>query len=120
LTAISKELGLEVVPVGPTLAQQAWRVPFDVDTRPEALPAIAAMAPKRRQAIPAVDLSGSHYAYLGSVCAALVLVSLLLVGLIVWNVQEARAIRTQAISVEQALARVQEQDRQVQLRGQME
>ena len=120
LTAISKELDLEVVPVGPTLAQQAWRVPLDEATPTGALPAIAALAPKRRQAIPAVDLSGSHYAYLGSVCAALGLVSLLLVGLIVWNVREARDIRAQAISVEQALARVQEQDRQVQLRGQME
>src|SRR6058998_4249582 len=104
LTAISKELDLEVVPVGPTLAQQAWRVPLDEATPTGALPAIAALAPKRRQAIPAVDLSGSHYAYLGSVCAALGLVSLLLVGLIVWNVREARDIRAQAISVEQALA----------------
>jgi len=120
LTAISKELDLEVVPVGPTLAQQAWRVPLDEATPTGALPAIAALAPKRRQAIPAVDLSGSHYAYLGSACAALGLVSLLLVGLIVWNVREARDIRAQAIEVEQALARVQEQDRQVQLRGQME
>jgi len=120
LTAISKELDLEVVPVGPTLAQQAWRVPLDEDTPPGALPAIAALAPRRRQDVLAVDLSGSHYAYQGRVCAALVLVSLFLVGLIVWNVREARAIRTQAMEVEQALARVQEQDRQVQLRGQME
>src|SRR5438132_5510165 len=120
MTAISKELDLEVVPVGPALAQQAWRVPLDEATPPGALPAIAALAPRRRQAIPAVDLSGSHYAYLGPACAALVLVSLLLVGLIVGNVQEARAIRAQAMDVEQALARVQEQDRQVQLRGQME
>jgi len=120
LTAISKELDLDVVPVGPTLAQQAWRVPIDEATPPGALPAIAALAPKRRQDVPAVDLSGSQYAYLGRVCAALVLVSLLLVGLIVWNVREARVIRTQATEVEQALARVQEQDRQVQLRGQME
>ena len=120
MTAISKELDLEVVPVGPALAQQAWRVPLDEATPPGALPAIAALAPRRRQAIPAVDLSGSHYAYLGPACAALVLVSLLLVGLIVGNVQEARTIRAQAMDVEQALARVQEQDRQVQLRGQME
>ncbi|TLY25658.1 MAG: PilN domain-containing protein [Nitrospirae bacterium] len=120
MTAISKELDLEVVPVGPILAQQAWRVPLDEATPPGALPAIAALAPRRRQAIPAVDLSGSHYAYLGPACAALVLVSLLLVGLIVGNVQEARTIRAQAMDVEQALARVQEQDRQVQLRGQME
>ncbi len=109
LTAISKELELDVVPVGPTLAQQAWRGPLDEDTPTGALPAIAA-----------VDLSGSHYAYQGRVCAALVLVSLFLVGLIVWNVREARAFRIQAMEVEQALARVQEQDRQVQLRGQME
>jgi Tfp pilus assembly protein PilN len=120
LTAISKELDLDVVPVGPTLAQQAWRVPLDEATLPGALPAIAAVAPGRRQDLLAVDLSGSHYAYLGRVCAALALVSLLLVGVIVWNVQEARAIRTQAVEVEQALLRVQEQDRQVQLRGQME
>ena len=120
MTAISTELDLEVVHVGPTLVQQAWRVPLDGATPPEVLPAIAALAPKRRQDILAVDLSGSQYAYLGRVCAALVLVSLLLVGLIAWNVREARAIRTQAMKVEQALARVQEQDRQVQLRAQME
>ena len=70
--------------------------------------------------MPAVDLSGSHYAYLSRVCAALALVSLLLVGLLAWNVREARAIRAQAMVVEQALARVQEQDRQVQLRAQTE
>jgi Tfp pilus assembly protein PilN len=120
LTAISKELDLDVVPVGPTLAQQAWRVPLDEATLPGALPAIAAVAPGRRQDLLAVDLSGSHYAYLGRVCAALALVSLLLVGMITWNVREARAIRTLAVEVEQALVRVQEQDRQVQLRGQME
>jgi Tfp pilus assembly protein PilN len=120
MMAISKELELDVVPVGPTLAEQAWRVPLDEATPPGALPAIAALVPRRRQDILAVDLSGSRYAYLGRVCAALALVSLLLAGLIVWNVQEARAIRTQAMDIEHALARVQEHDRQVQLRGQME
>ena len=70
--------------------------------------------------MPAVDLSGSHYAYLSPVCAALALVSLLLVGLLAWNVREARAIRAQAMVVERALARVQEEDRQVQLRAQTE
>ena len=70
--------------------------------------------------MPAVDLSGSHYAYLSRACVALSVVSLLLIGLIGWNVREARAIRAQAMQVEQALVRVQEQDRQVQLRGQME
>src|SRR5256712_9218144 len=83
-------------------------------------PAIAAQAPKLKQDLPAVDLSGSHYVYWGRVCAALVLVSLLLVGLIAWNVREARAIRAQAMQVEQALVRVQEQDRQIQLRAQLE
>jgi len=120
MTAISKDLDLEVVPVGPTFAQQAWLVPLDEATPPGALPAIAALAPKGRQDMPAVDLSGSHYAYLSRVCAALALVSLLLVGLLAWNVREARAIRAQAMVVEQALARVQEQDRQVQLRAQTE
>ena len=119
-TAFSKELDLDVVPVGPTLAQQAWRVPLDEATPPGALPAIAALAPRRRQDLLAVDLGGSQYASLGHVCAALALVSLLLVGLIAWSVRDARAIRAQAVDVEQALARVQEQDRQVQLRGQME
>jgi len=120
MTAISKDLDLEVVPVGLIFAQQAWRVPLDEATPPGALPAIAALAPKGRQDMPAVDLSGSHYAYLSRVCAALALVSLLLVGLLAWNVREARAIRAQAMVVEQALARVQEQDRQVQLRAQTE
>ncbi len=120
ITAISKELDLDVVPVGLTLVQQAWRGPLDEATPPGVLPAIAALAPKRRQDMPAVDLSGSHYAYLSRVCAALMLVSLLLVGLIAWNVREARAIRAQATQVERALARLQEQDRQVQLRAQME
>src|SRR3989475_8295994 len=120
LTAISKELDLDVVPVGPTLVQRAWRVPLDEATPPGVLPAIAALAPKRRQNMPAVDLSGSHYAYFGGVCAALLVVSLLLVGLIAWNVREARAIRAQAMQVEQALVRVQEQDRQIQLRAQLE
>src|SRR5437899_1333117 len=120
IMAISKELDLDVVPVGPTLVQRAWRVPLDEATPPGVLPAIAALAPMRKQDLPAVDLSGSHYVYWGRVCAALVLVSLLLVGLIAWNVREARAIRAQAMQVEQALVRVQEQDRQVQLGGQLE
>ena len=120
IMAISKELDLDVVPVGPTLVQRAWRVPLDEATPPGVLPVIAALAPMRKQDLPAVDLSGSHYVYWGRVCAALVLVSLLLVGLIAWNVREARAIRAQAMQVEQALVRVQEQDRQVQLRGQLE
>ena len=120
LMAVSKELDLDVVPVGPTLVQQAWRGPLDKATPPGVLPAVAALAPMGRQDRPAVDLSGGHYAYLGPACAALGLVSLLLVGLIAWNVQEARAIRAQATEVERALARVQEQDRQVQLRAQLE
>src|SRR3989454_10647941 len=120
LTAISKELDLDVVPVGPTLVQRAWRVPLDEATPPGVLPAIAALAPKRRQDMPAVDLSGSHYAYFGRVCAALLVVSLLLVGLIGWNVREARAIRAQAMQVERALARGQGQARQIQLRAQTE
>jgi len=120
LIAISKELDLDVVPVGPAVVQQAWRVPLDEATPPGALPAIAALAPTSRQDMPAVNLSGSHYAYLGRACAALALVSLFLLGLLAWNVREARAIRAQAMEVEQALARVQEQDRQIQLRAQTE
>jgi Tfp pilus assembly protein PilN len=120
MTAIAKELDLDMVHVGPILARQAWRVPLDAATPPGALPAIAALAPRRRPDSLAVDLSGSRYAFLGRVCAALALVSLLLVGLIIWNVREARAIRAQAMKIEQALVRVQEQDRQVQLRGQVE
>src|SRR5206468_10750213 len=81
-TAFSKELDLDVVPVGPTLAQQAWRVPLDEATPPGALPAIAALAPRRRQDLPAVELGGSLYATVGHACAALALVSLLLFGLI--------------------------------------
>ena len=120
LTAISKELDLYVVPVGPALVQRTWRGALVEATAPGVLPAIAALAPKGRQDMPAVDLSGSHYAYLSRACVALSVVSLLLIGLIGWNVREARAIRAQAMQVEQALVRVQEQDRQVQLRGQME
>src|SRR3989442_3511765 len=99
LTAISKELDLDVVPVGPTLVQQARRVPLDEATPPGALPAIAALAPTRRQDVLAVDLSGSPYAYLVPICGALVLVSLLLVGSIVSHVREGRAIPTQGIEV---------------------
>src|SRR5438876_10045812 len=84
-TAFSKELDLDVVPVGPTLARQAWRVPLDEATPPGALPVTAALAPRRRQDRLAVDLGGSPYASLGPVCAALALVSLLSVRLSAWS-----------------------------------
>lgn len=118
--AISKELALDVVHLGPALVQQAWRVPLDEAAPPGVLPAIAALAPGRKQDVPTVTLSGSRYASLGRVSAALALVALFLAGLIVWNVREARAIHTQVAEVEHALARAQEQDRRVQLGAQSE
>ena len=109
----SKELGLEVACIGGAGLRHVWRAPVSDKTPPAVLPAVAALAPRRRQDMPAPNLSSSQYALLGRVCAALVLVSLLLIGLIAWDLREAGAIRAQASEVEQALARVREQDRRV-------
>lgn len=119
-TAISKELDLDVLAVGTTLVQRAWSVALDEAAPPSALPALLALAPARRPGLLAVDLGGKRLTYVARACAALALVSLLLAGLIAWKIQEARAIRTQALEVEQALARVQAQDRRIQLQAQAE
>ena len=84
------------------------------------MPAVAALAPGQPPDALRLNLSHSRHQAIGRACAALAAVSLLLIGLGVWDVLEARALRARAAVVEQALARVQEQDRRVQHAAQTE
>jgi Tfp pilus assembly protein PilN len=67
-----------------------------------------------------INLSSSYRAYVAPVRIGLLLLSLLLFGLIAWDYQYAKAIRAQAAEVEEAVARVRDNDRRVQGQAQAE
>jgi len=110
------ELGLDVVRMdGRTLP------PFGLDAGGEAVPADALPALAGLRKVPArVNLGSRARSYVGAARAALALLSLLLIGLIAWDFQQARAIEQQSVPVEQALARTRDQDSRLQLQAQAE
>lgn len=118
--ALSKELDLEVVGMEGADLRRVWRALLSDSLPPAAVPAVAALAPGRPPDALRLNLSHSRHQAMGRACAALAAVSLFLIGLTVWDLWEARALRDQAAVVEQALARVQEQDRRVQQAAQTE
>ena len=111
---LAKELDLDVVTMGWADLQQSWRVPVPDGMPIGVLPAVAGLAPPRKRGARPFNIGSDRHALLGRVCAGLALLSLLLVVLIVWDFREAHAIRTQAQEMEQALARVRDQDRRAQ------
>ena len=110
------ELGLDVV----RLDGRELR-PFGLDAGGEAIPADALPAiAGLRNGLTRVNLGSRARSYVGAARAALALISLLLIGLIAWDLQRARAIEQQIIPVEQAVARVRAQDSRLQLQAQAE
>ena len=67
-----------------------------------------------------INLSSIRRSYMGAVRAALVLLSLIFMGLIAWDLQQAKTIEAQVAEVEKALARVRDQDGRVQLQAKAE
>jgi hypothetical protein len=80
------------------------------------LPALAGL----RKVPTRVNLGSGTRSYVGAARVALALTALLLIGLIVWDFQQAGAIGKQVVPVEQALARVRDQDSRLQLQAQAE
>lgn len=119
-TTLSRELDLEVVGMGGADLRRVWRAPLSNSLPSAAVPAVAALAPGRPSDALRLNFSRSRHAVLRRASAALAAVSLLLIGVIVWDLWEARALQAQAAVVERALARVQEQDRRVQHQAQTE
>jgi len=98
--AASSELGLEV-------SQAA--LPDGVSTRRK----IAALAPS-------INLSSHAHHHVNALRAALVVVSLALMSLIIWDLHDARDLSAQAGEITQAIARTQDRERQFQRQAQAE
>jgi hypothetical protein len=67
-----------------------------------------------------INLSSIRRSYLGAARAMLGLLLLTLIGLIAWDFQQAKALETQVAAVENALARVRDQDSRLQLQAKTE
>lgn len=67
-----------------------------------------------------INLSSRYRAYVAPARVGLLVLSVLLVGLIAWNYQYAKVTRAQAAEVEEAVARVRDNDRQIQRQAQAE
>lgn len=110
------ELGLEVVRIGGREMR-----PLGLDVGGEAIPADVLPAIAGLRKVPArVNLGSRARSHVGAARAALALIALLLIGLIAWDLQQARAIEGQSVAVEQALARVRDQDSRLRLQAQAE
>lgn len=67
-----------------------------------------------------INLSSQYRPYVAPARVGLFFLSLLLIGLIAWDYQYAKAIQAQAAAVEEAVARVRDNDRRVQRQAQAE
>jgi hypothetical protein len=99
---VTEELGLEVVQVN---GDEMRRV---------------GLHKTANQTVWDVNLSSIRRSYVGAIRAALILLSLLFMGLIAWDLQQARTINSQVVEVEQALARARDQDSRLQLQAKAE
>jgi len=109
---ITDELRLDVVQAGGATLRMSER--FSSGQAPPAVAGLLKAAPKR------INLSSIRRSYVGAARAALVLLSLIFLGLIAWDLQQAQGIAAQTAEAEQALARVRDQDGRLRLQAQAE
>ncbi len=122
---VTDELGLDVIRVsGGNLRLPGW-APHDGAVPVGALPAVAGLfarrSARRREgpsgASAQINLSSTR-SYVGPLRAGLMLLSLLFMGLISWDLLQAKAIEPRIAEAERAVARVRDQDSRLRLQAQ--